>query len=36
VVETDRLLSGRELAQRVCDDFGCAYEEHLALTENVA
>jgi hypothetical protein len=30
------LLSGRELAQRVCDDFGCAYEEHLTLTENVA
>jgi transposase len=36
VVEADRLLSGRELAQRVCDDFGCAYEEHLTLTENVA
>ena len=36
VMEADRLLSGRELAQRVCDDFGCAYEEHLALTEKVA
>ncbi|HZA21195.1 MAG TPA: transposase [Dehalococcoidia bacterium] len=36
VVEADRLLSGRELAQRVCDDFGCAYEEHLTLTEKVA
>ena len=36
VAEADRLLSGRELAQRVCDDFGCAYEEHLALTEKVA
>jgi transposase len=36
VVEADRLLSGRELAQRVCDDFGCAYEEHLTLTETVA
>ncbi len=35
VVEADRLLSGRELAQRVCDNFGCAYEEHLALTEKV-
>jgi hypothetical protein len=35
VVEADRLLSGRELAQRVCDDFGCAYEEHLTLTEKV-
>jgi hypothetical protein len=33
VVEANRLLSGRALAQRVCDDFGCAYEEHLALTE---
>lgn len=36
VVEADRLLSGRELAQRVCDNFGCVYEEHLALTEKVA
>jgi DDE superfamily endonuclease len=36
VVEADRLLSGRELAQRVCDDFGCAYEAHLTLTEKVA
>jgi hypothetical protein len=36
VMETDRLLSGRELAQRVCDDFGCAYEKHLTLTEKVA
>ncbi|HZA23804.1 MAG TPA: transposase [Dehalococcoidia bacterium] len=36
VVEADRLLSGQELAQRVCDDFGCAYEEHLTLTEKVA
>jgi hypothetical protein len=35
-VEANRLLSGRELAQPVCDDFGCAYEEHLTLTENVA
>jgi DDE superfamily endonuclease len=36
VVEADRLLSGTELAQRVCDDFGCPYEEHLTLTEKVA
>ncbi len=36
VVEAERLLSGRELAQRVCDNFGCAYEEHLTLTERVS
>jgi DDE superfamily endonuclease len=36
VVEADRLLSGMGLAQRVCDDFECAYEEHLTLTEKVA
>jgi DDE superfamily endonuclease len=36
VVEADRLLAAGELAQRVCDDFGCPYEEHLTLTEKVA
>ncbi len=36
VVEAHRLLSCRELAQRACDHSGCAYEEHPALTENVA
>lgn len=35
-VEADRLLSGRELAQRVCAHFGCAYEEHLTLPEKVS
>ena len=30
VVEPDRLLSARELAERVCAAFGCPYEPHLA------
>jgi hypothetical protein len=36
VAEADGLLSAEELAQRVCDDFGCPYEEHLTISENVA
>ena len=36
VVEADGLLSARELAQRVCDDFGCTYGIHLTISENVA
>lgn len=36
VTEPDRLLSATELAQRVCDDFGCDYEEHLSITEKVS
>ncbi len=36
VVEPDRLLAARELAERVCAGFGCAYEPHLALPEKVS
>lgn len=36
VAEADGLLSARELAQRVCEDFGCEYEQHLAITEKVS
>lgn len=36
VVEPDRLLPARELADRVCDYFGCPHEEHLAIPEQVA
>lgn len=36
VAEADGLLSAKELAQRVCDDFGCVYEEHLTISEKVA
>ena len=35
VVEPDRLLTARELAERVCAAFGCAYEPHLSLMEKV-
>jgi len=36
VVERDRLLSARELAERVCAYYGCAYEPHLVLPEKVS
>ena len=36
VVEADGLLPARDLAQRVCDAFGCAYEEHLSVLQDVA
>ena len=36
VVEPDRLLTARELAERACDALGCDYEEHLALPQQVA
>ena len=36
VVEPDRLLPARELAERVCAAFGCPHEPHLALLEKVA
>ena len=36
VVEADRLLPAQELADRVCDYFGCAHEPHLSIPEKVA
>lgn len=36
VVEADRLLPARELAQRVCDTYGCPYEPHLSIPDKVA
>jgi transposase len=36
VVAPDRLLSARELAQRVCAVFRCPYEPHLAVPKKVA
>lgn len=36
VVEAKGLLSSQQLAQRVCDTFGTAYEAHLSVPENVA
>jgi hypothetical protein len=35
VVEADRLLASQELAQRVCDAFGCPYEAHLSILDKV-
>ncbi len=36
VVEPDRLLSARELAERVCAVFDCPYEPHLSNLKEVA
>jgi transposase len=36
VVEPNRLLTAKELAQRVCTHFSCPYEPHLFLVEEVA
>lgn len=36
VVETERLLSAQEVAERVCSAFDCPHHEHLPLPENVA
>lgn len=36
VVNPDGLSTAKELAQRVCESFGCPYEEHLAIPEKVA
>jgi DDE superfamily endonuclease len=36
VAEPARLLTARELADRVCAAFGCDHEPHLSLTEDAA
>jgi hypothetical protein len=36
VVEPERLLGAYELAERVCEVFGCAHEEHLSIPQGVA
>ena len=36
VVNPNGLLTPKELAQRVCESFGCPHEEHLAVPEKVA
>jgi len=36
VTERDGLLSARQLAQRVCDYYGCSYLDHLSLSEEVS
>jgi hypothetical protein len=36
VVEADGLLTANELADRVCDAYGCTHEPHLAIPQKVA
>ena len=36
VVEPERLLGAEELADRVCEVFGCAHEPHLSIPQEVA
>jgi len=36
VVEPDRLLTARELAERVCTAFDCPYEPHLPIPQKAA
>jgi hypothetical protein len=36
VVEPERVLGAYELADRVCEDFGCVHEEHLSIPQVVA
>jgi transposase len=36
VVEPTRLLTARELAERVCRALGCTYHEHIPIPEKVA
>jgi hypothetical protein len=36
VVEADGLLSGHELAERVCAAFDCPHYEHLSIPEKAA
>jgi hypothetical protein len=36
IVEPDRLLPARELAERVCDALACTYHAHLPIPEKAA
>ena len=36
VVEADQVLTAEELADRVCEVYGCAHEPHLSILEKVA
>ncbi len=36
VVEPDTLITAAELADRVCEVFGCAHEPHLSIPQEVA
>ena len=36
VAQANRLLTSHELAQHVCDTYGCPYEDHLSISEKVS
>ncbi|HEX5505926.1 MAG TPA: hypothetical protein VFW96_25130, partial [Thermomicrobiales bacterium] len=36
VVEPDRLLPARELAERVCEALDCVYHDHIPIPEKTA
>jgi transposase len=36
VLAAERVLTARELAERVCDAFACPYEDHLTIPQQVA
>ena len=36
VVEPNGVLSAQQLAERICAYFGCSYEPHLVISEQVA
>ena len=36
VIEPDRLLPARDLAERVCDALGSAYHAHIPIPEKAA
>ncbi len=35
VVEPERALTAQELADRICEHFGCSHEPHLSISNNV-
>ncbi len=35
-VEPDRVLTAHELADRVCEIFGCTHEPHLSIPQEVS
>ncbi len=35
IVEPARLLTAREIEERVCEALGCSHEDHLSISEKV-
>jgi hypothetical protein len=36
IVEPERLLPAREVAERVCEALACTYHEHIPIPDKVA